>query len=312
MLYLLYRFPTILSLIKRLSPGIVILEGASWAVYYLFFFYLMKLITRKIKIIYHAHNVEHVLREKKNNAFIAFITKWAEGILMTRVDFATAVSNIDSQIFKRSYGIRPYVLPNGVDTEIFSGIRNDQIHKIKIKYHIQGNLILFMGLTTFKPNREAINFLVCDVFPKVIARFPQAKLAIIGGLISYKMPWLINPGCIPFEEVPIFIKAADICVAPIFSGSGTRLKILEYMAARKPTVATTKGAEGLAVEDGQNIIIADTANKFVEKILYLLNNPGLAKKIAILGEKTVQRSYSWEIILNDFSKKLEEMTSTSS
>jgi len=298
------QFPNIIAKLKQLNPEIIILEGASWALYYLFLFYLIKINRMKSKIIYHAHNVEYLLREKKNNRVIALITKWAEGIMMTKADLSTAVSKDDALNFERIYGIIPIILPNGVDVGNFDNINERQIRNIKAKYNLKEKIVLFMGLASFMPNREGVNFLINDVFPMIIREWPEVRLAVIGGSVKYKKKWLLNPGCIPFKEVPIFIKACDVCVAPIFSGSGTRLKILEYMAASKPVVSTTKGAEGISVKNGENIIIANSANRFAEKIIFLLRNPGYAEKIGYEGMKMVRANYSWQKIMEDFNREL--------
>ncbi len=298
------HFPSITKKIKQIKPEVIILEGASWALYYLILFYLLKINHIKAKVVYHAHNVEYLLRVQKNNKIIAMITRWAEGNIMKKSDLSTAVSEIDASCFERIYGIKPSLLPNGVDVERFGKVTEEEIHKIKEQYGLRGKVVLFMGLPAFKPNKVAIDFLINDVFPLVAKEYPEAKLAIIGGDIGYKKGWLINPGIIPFEEIPIFVKACGVCVAPIFSGSGTRLKILEYMAGGKPVVSTTKGAEGINVKNGENILFADDADKFTEKILYLFNNSELAQRMGSEGIKLVKAYYSWQKIIQDFNKTL--------
>ena len=246
-IYLFNQFRNIIKKLKQIKPDIVILEGASWTVFMMILFYLIKLYRIDVKVIYHAHNVEFLLRRQKNNIIIALITKWAEGHLVSKANVCTAVSEEDAVHFERLYEVKPLILPNGVDIGVFDSVSDIQIKKIKSKYNLTEKNVLFMGLTTFKPNKDAIDFLVHDVFPYVVKRCPEAKLVIIGGKVKHKRRWLLNPGIIPFEEVPAFVKACDVCVAPVFSGSGTRVKILEYMAANKPVISTTKGAEGISV-----------------------------------------------------------------
>ncbi|HWR26549.1 MAG TPA: glycosyltransferase family 4 protein, partial [candidate division Zixibacteria bacterium] len=243
----------------------------------------------------------YLLRKEKNNFMIALITRWAEGILQKKADLFTAVSEADAHNLKRIYGADPLLLPNGVNDGSFDSVTDEQIRGLRIKYDLGGRIILFMGLPSFKPNKEAIQFLIDDVMPLLTARCPDVKLAIIGGEVKHTREWLITPGNIPFEDVPIFIKSCDICVAPIFSGSGTRLKILEYMAAGKPVVSSTKGAEGIGVIDGINILISDTSDGFIEKILYLFENPDFGVNIGSEGRKMVKARYSWQKIMQDFN-----------
>jgi glycosyltransferase involved in cell wall biosynthesis len=294
-----FLFAKITHEIKKLEPDVIMLEGASWALYYLILLYLIKILRIDSKIIYHAHNVEFLLRKQKNNSLIACITKLAEGMLMRGSDISFAVSEIDAIHFEKIYGIKPSILPNGVDIETFTGVNQSQVVNIKRKYNLNGRIVLFMGLPSFRPNKEAIDFLINKVFPMVVKEFPEAELVVIGGKLGFKKDWLINPGTIPFEEIPAFVKASEVCVAPIFSGSGTRLKILEYMAAGKPVVSTTKGAEGIAVATGKNIMIAENADEFKEKILYLFNHHEIGDRIGRAGEMVIRSNYSWPNIMQD-------------
>jgi len=300
---LAWRLPGIAAAIKGILPDYVIFEGASWTLYYLFLLYLIRAARLKSKIVYHAHNVEYVLRKQKNHVLIAELTKWGERRLLKSADLITAVSEIDAECFERLYGVRPILFPNGVDLERFRAVTPSGIEAIRQKYHLAGKIVLFMGLTAFPPNQEAIDFLTGHVFPKLTARLPNANLAIIGGPVRIKRDWLVAPGSIPYQEIPSFIAASDVCVAPIFSGSGTRLKILEYMAAAKPVVSTPKGAEGIHVEAGQDILVANEQD-FSEAIERVLQDSGLAQKLGLAGYRVVEKEYSWAQILTNFQAHL--------
>jgi len=301
---LLQAMPRMARAIRRLKPDVLILEGASWAVYYWLFFHLLKFLRVKTPVVYHAHNVEYLLRLQRNSRPVAWLTRGAECALLRRCFLSTAVSDADAGHFERLYKIRPSILPNGVDLDKFNRVTTSEIRAVRAKYGLPRQTVLFMGLTAFPPNQEAIRFLVQDVFPRVVQDRPKAKLAIIGGEVDMRRDWLINPGSIPFDEVPAFIKACDLCVAPIFSGSGTRLKILEYMAARKPVVATAKGAEGLKVEDGKSILLAEGAVAFSKKLLILLQDTQLRTRLGKKGFLAAKAFYSWPSILQQFCQKL--------
>lgn len=293
----------IIKTIKTLSPEAVILEGASWVMYHWLLLREIRSSCLDIKIVYHSHNVEYLLRKEKHGSLITGLTRWAEKQILKHADLSFAVSEVDRQHFKKLYGITTGVLPNGVDTDKFDLVADNDINNLKAKYGLNDKTILFMGSYSYRPNQEAIDFLIGSVMPRVIQSCPGAQLAVIGGDIKYKKDWLINPGTISFEEVPAFIKACNVCVAPIFSGSGTRLKILEYMAGGKPVVSTTKGAEGINVRNGVNIIIADDSINFSEKIVYLLKNQEFTKKIGNEGMQMVT-NYSWKEIMQDFDAKI--------
>lgn len=295
----------IVSEIKTISPKCVVLEGASWALYNLFLIFLLKRAKIDSLIVYHAHNVEYLLRKQKSHWLIANITKWAERNLLKKSDIITAVSKNDAHHFEKLYGEKSLILPNGVDIQCFDTVSDDQIKEIKVKYNLDGKLVLFMGLLDYLPNKEGIDFLINSVFPAVRKKTPDIKLVILGGKLKSKEKWILNPGVIPFEEIPALVKACDVCVAPIFSGSGTRVKILEYMAAGKPVVSTTKGAEGLSVNNRDNIVIADDVENFAEEIVSLVKKPEYSERISIQGRMLVRKNYSWTGIMQSFNSVLE-------
>jgi glycosyltransferase involved in cell wall biosynthesis len=301
---LLRQIPIMLDKIRSIQPDVLIIEGASWTLYYLFFLRRLKASGTKTKVVYHAHNVEYLLRKQKNSRLVVCLTRWAEKRLLKKCDLAFAVSSVDADQFQKLYQVTPQILPNGVNTEMFEQVSDKEIQDVRQRYALDGKIVLFMGLTSFKPNEEAIRFLIEEVFPGVVEKVPEARLAIIGGKVNFEREWLINPGNIPFTDVPAFIKACDVCAAPIFSGSGTRLKILEYLAAKKPVVSTGKGAEGLALEEGRDIVIADDAPEFIEKTARLLMNSDLSRKVAEEGWRAVRETYSWKKILGDFERAI--------
>jgi len=300
-------FFTIVKKIRGINPDTIIFEGASWTFYYYILAKCMNLMNLDLITIYHSHNVEYLLRKEKNIWPVVLITKYSEQWLMRHADMSTAVSSKDADLFKRLYGVKPILLPNGVNSESFHEVKEEDVKRIKAKYHLQGKVVLFMGLAGYKPTDEALDFLINKVFPKILLKEKDAKLAVLGGKMQEEEEFIINPGVIPFEEIPAFIKACDVCAAPIFSGSGTRIKILEYLAAGKPVVSTTKGAEGLDVRTGKNIIIADNENKFAEEVLDLLKHPDKAKLIGLNGKKIVEERYSWEKIIENFLVNIKDL-----
>jgi glycosyltransferase involved in cell wall biosynthesis len=210
------------------------------------------------------------------------------------------VSDVDANQFRALYGVKPKILANGVDPGRFSKLKKDDIYAVERQYNLTHPFMLFMGLIGYKPNDEAVSFLIEKILPRLINKKSDIKLVIIGGKVPYLESWLINPGIVPYEMVPALIQASDLCLAPIFSGSGTRLKILEYLAAGKPVVTTSKGAEGLDVLNGRDLVISDNEVAFEETILNLINDMDLSKRMGFQGRRTVAKKYSWQAIVRDF------------
>jgi glycosyltransferase involved in cell wall biosynthesis len=90
------------------------------------------------------------------------------------------------------------------------------------------------------------------------------------------------------------IAAAAIVIAPLRTGSGTRIKILEAWAAGRPIVATPLAAEGLRVQNGSNIVLAEDSAGFAAAVARLLSDPVGTQRIALAGRHTFERHYTWD------------------
>lgn len=290
----------------RERPEMIVLEGASWSAYHWRLMAALRRCVPAAKLIYHAHNVEYDLRRQKHSRFIAGVTRWCEGRLVARADIATSVSAADAARFHTLYGRDTVLLPNGVDVAWLRGASPASISVLRSRHGITPKTVLFMGGYGYRPNREAIDFLIRDVFPAVFGSLPQARLLLLGGPVPYERPWLIAPGPVPSDDLPAFIQTAAISVAPIFSGSGTRLKIIESLAAGIPVVTTVKGAEGLGLEAGKHVLYAETAKEFQEAILRLLNDPALAERLSSEAAAFVRSEYDWDSLLKRFTPQFQE------
>ncbi|MGA7872485.1 MAG: glycosyltransferase family 4 protein [Candidatus Binatus sp.] len=286
--------------IRMAEPDVVILEGASWAFYH---WMLLRRIRRAIpqtKVVYHSHAVEYLLRSIRNGRAVALLTRLAERRLARDADLVTAVSEVDQSHFVRLYGVKPILLPNGVDTERFAPLDRQTIASLRAKYGIDSRTLLFAGFYAFPPNREAIDFLVTSVVPALRQRHPSATLALTGGGAPYREPWIRNAGSLPYDEFPGFVAACGVAVAPIFWGSGTRLKILEAMAAGIPVVATEKAAEGLGLKHGEDILFARDGDEFVRRISELFDNPHPVARLCERGRLKAASKFSWDAIVRKF------------
>ena len=104
------------------------------------------------------------------------------------------------------------------------------------------------------------------------------------------------------DELVSIINFAEVCVFPILSGSGTKLKIIESLAAGRPVITTSKGVEGLDLENGKDLIIENNIEKYPEIIENLLKNKMKGKGMGLHGQNTI-RKYSWKNIVEIFLKR---------
>ena len=152
--------------------------------------------------------------------------------------------------------------------------------------------IVFVGSLLYEPNIDAVNIICKDIAPHFEN---DVKFLIIGK----NPPKIRKPENVTFlgyiEDIKGAVLQSDICIAPLRYGSGTRLKILEYLALGKPVISTSKGAEGIEYTNGRDIIIEDRFDKFTGRIHDLLNNRTLRKQLGTNGRELVRTRYNWAI-----------------
>ena len=96
-------------------------------------------------------------------------------------------------------------------------------------------------------------------------------------------------------------------MAPYRYGEGTKLKVLEAMASGAPVVSTPIGAQGIAVKDGEHVLIVHSAEEFARSIIDLLGNEELRRTLAAKARKVIEQEYSWKKIVGDLDPELREL-----
>ena len=201
------------------------------------------------------------------------------------------------------------VVPNGVDTRRFRRIE-DRGTAVKRALSMQdANIILFMGSYGYIPNRDAANTIMSEICPKTRKLDPRSVFVFTGRRTDkLKVPpgrGIAVLGVV--ENVVDYINAASICIAPLRFGSGTRLKILEWMACERPIIASKKAAEGRDVEDGRNIIIEDDFSKYPELIAKLNSNPELCESLGRNARKLVIEQHDWRVVGKELARVLRNV-----
>lgn len=196
------------------------------------------------------------------------------------------------------------VVANGVDSAWFS--------KKRKKLPAQPT-VLSVGTFNWLPNIEAVKFLVNRVWPLLKKQTKQVQLWIVGNapteeILNFQKKdiQIKVTGNIP--DIRDAFKGAHVVAAPVFSGKGTRYKILEAMAAGTPVVATSIAVEGLEVEDGKHVIIADSAAQMADRIANLLAKPKEREKISRRAKKLVTSLYDWKYISSKLDTVYQEFS----
>lgn len=156
--------------------------------------------------------------------------------------------------------------------------------------------VLFVGNYAHPPNVEGALWLVREVWPRVRAAHPTARLTLAGrnpppAVQALAAAAIRVPGTL--ENLHPLYTSASLVVAPIFWGSGVRIKLLEALASGLPVVATPLAAEGMRLIDHESALFAATPAAFAAAILRLLGDPVLRAQLGRAGRAVVERDYDW-------------------
>lgn len=176
------------------------------------------------------------------------------------------------------------VLPNCVDLTDYQ-----DFHQIP-----DPNRLIFTGSFSYQPNYEAMLWFVNHVFPSIFESHPKCQLVITGDPAGKEFPShpnITQTGMVP--DIRPWVSQAWISVAPLLTGGGTRLKILEAMGLQSAVVATSKGAEGLDFSPGEHLLIADAPEDFANAVCRLLDEPQLRANMVKNAYQSVTEKYDW-------------------
>jgi glycosyltransferase involved in cell wall biosynthesis len=156
--------------------------------------------------------------------------------------------------------------------------------------------LLFVGLLSYRPNADGLEWLLSDVWPEILRTCPTAQLRVVGrGMDS--QPWPLAQRVLMVGEVETMddeLEMATTLVVPIRIGSGTRVKILEAWSHGIPVVSTAKAAEGLGAEDGRHLLFAESPREFAVGVDRVHRDPLLRRSLISNGRALFDRDYSEE------------------
>jgi len=229
-------------------------------------------------------------------------TEAAEPTYLRLADRVLAVSETDRDAFASF--VEPgklAVIPTGVDVDYF--------HPTPVEE--TANSLVFTGSMDWLPNEDAILYFVDTILPLIKKQCPEVCLEVVGRSPSRKLQALAErerslrlTGWV--EDIRPFVARGSICIVPLRIGGGTRLKIFEAMAMSKAVVSTSVGAEGLPVQSGANIIVADTPGDFAQSVVSLLRDPSQRRQLGTSARALVQEKYSWPKVAESFASTLRD------
>lgn len=265
------------------------------------------------------HNVESQLLQRRADAeknalvhayigYQARLMRREEQRWCPRAHLNVTVSEQDRQnLLGLAPKARISVVPNGVDTTFFAprGSGSDGV--------------AFVGSNTWFANRDALAYFAEEILPLIRVEYPAVPVYWVGAATEgdrrrYQEQFGITMTGYA-DDVRDYIAKALCYVVPLRVGGGTRLKILDAWSMGKAIVSTSVGCEGLDTVPGDNILVADAPRAFADAVVQVLRNSDLRTRLGTGGRKTVERTYSWDVIgesMNRLYRSVERPERTAS
>jgi glycosyltransferase involved in cell wall biosynthesis len=248
-----------------------------------------------------SHNIEampwqRLYEHEKNPVKRAFFyLEWRKMLRFEKevsgeFDHIGAVSADDRDKFKNLYGCESVTLiPNGVDVSYYNFTPPDLTRK---------SLVFSASFDAFV-NQDAVVYFMESIFPKILEKDSGIRVIFLGkdppsSFRKYASERVTLTGTV--GDVRPYLLRSSVCVVPIRVAGGSRIKILEAMAAGLPVLSTPEGAEGLEVVAGEHILIARNEDEFARCVIQLLNDRSLAQSLTTKARRLVEERYDWERI----------------
>ena len=204
------------------------------------------------------------------------------------------------------------VIPNGVDASYYSE-RELAAACRKTTGHSSKRIILFVGLMDYHANIDAVTWFSRRVWPQIALNHPDTHFAIVGRdpvpeVRALASDRITVTGTV--DDVRPYYAAAVAAVVPLRSGSGTRLKILEAMAAGVPVISTRLGAEGIEAEKNIHLLLADTEHEFAEAISSVVSSAQTRSRLSHAGKMLACKLYDWSVIGGQLYRIHEDLVET--
>lgn len=217
------------------------------------------------------------------------LLKRYEGEMCRQFDAVTAVTEEDRQLLIEAGAGRDIrVIPIAIDTD----------EQAVVQRRPSGPHIIHIGTMYWQPNIDALTWFLEDIYPLIKAQVPDVRCTLIGSrppesLIQHSRTdrTLTVTGYV--EDPMPFMEDASMMIVPLLAGGGMRVKILNALSQGIPMVSTSIGCEGIHVEHGKDILIADTAENFAVQCVRLLTDYDLNARLSAAGRQTVEQYYDY-------------------
>ena len=220
------------------------------------------------------------------------LLKRYEGRMVATMDGVLAVSEEDRSALLMAAG-RAHdvtVIPIAVDTDEIAPVQR----------HADADHLLHVGTMYWPPNIDGINWFLDEIMPTIVRQRPGTVFDVVGArppeslLARAQEDHHLNVTGYVVDTLP-YLQSAGVFLVPLRAGGGMRVKILNALAQGMPIISTTLGAEGIAVRDGEHLLLADDPADFGAAVLRVLHDPALAARLGAAGRRLAEEQYDYRV-----------------
>jgi len=279
------------SLLAEEPFDIVQFEGP-----YLFFCLSQVRNQSKARISLRAHNAEHQIWKRMALQENAVLKRWYLKNLSRRLKvFEMRVFNGVDTLIPISEKDASYFRDQGTDTPMLTIPAGLNLEDYPLTGVPSGSSLFFIGALDWLPNQEGLSWFLDQVFELLLEELPDISFHVAGRNAPRTFQKkLLHPNITFHGEVDdscSFMQSHGIMVAPLWSGSGIRIKILEAMALGRPVVTTHTGIEGIAAEHLRTVMVGNDPQSFKRLIIRLMENPGERASMVAEARKLISREF---------------------
>lgn len=271
--------------------------------------------------IYHAHNAYFKMWKRYaeipgNPAMRA--AAWLESIRVKRCETHVATSTDIT-----------FAAPNDAQELVRSGVASYKIHNTyhlgddtqltlpDLRYADSDEKLMYVGFLGWEPNSQGLIWFVEKVWPLIRKKHPQLTFDIVGKGADELLQKLVEQqdgitlkGFV--EDLQEVYRQSRVSVAPLLFGSGMKVKVLDALAAGLPTVTTTVGAEGIAIEEDQHLLVADEADEMAAQIHRLLTDQALWERLQKKSRQLIAERYTWSSLFKEMHESIADASNQKS
>lgn len=194
------------------------------------------------------------------------------------------------------------VVPSGLNTKAY----------VEVSPPAERPVAVFVGGQTYRPNRQAADWLESKIAPAVWRTLPEAEFVVVGK--GYRPSATINgAGAFRYagyvSDITSVIEASKVVLAPLLAGGGIKLKVLEGMAAGRPVVATSVGAAGIDAKGGRDLVVADGVEAYARALVSVLSDTARARELGNAARRRVTALYDSTVVGSTYVEVLEQTMS---